>query len=94
MESERGLKKSTAIKALFDPWFTDDISDLGSKDAAMQVGGVWCVELGELDAMSQPEVSKVKAFISRRVDRFRPSYGLVRETAEWFAGKWQDYGDG
>ncbi|APG06975.1 hypothetical protein BKD09_01415 [Bradyrhizobium japonicum] len=75
LESEQGLKKSTAIKELFDPWFTDDISELGSKDAAMQVAGVWCVELGELDAMSKPEVSKVKAFISRRVDRFRPSYG-------------------
>jgi predicted P-loop ATPase len=75
LESEQGLKKSTAIKELFDPWFTDDISELGSKDAAMQVGGVWCVELGELDAMSKAEISKVKAFISRRVDRFRPSYG-------------------
>jgi len=75
LESEQGLKKSTAIKEMFDPWFTDDISELGSKDAAMQVGGVWCVELGELDAMSKPEVSKVKAFISRRIDRFRPSYG-------------------
>jgi predicted P-loop ATPase len=74
-ESDQGLKKSTAIKEMFDPWFTDDISELGSKDAAMQVGGVWCVELGELDAMSKPEVSRVKAFISRRVDRFRPSYG-------------------
>lgn len=74
LESPQGLKKSTAIKELFDPWFTDDISELGTKDAAMQVGGVWCVELGELDAMSKAEVSKVKAFISRRADRFRPSY--------------------
>nr|WP_164940473.1 VapE domain-containing protein [Bradyrhizobium zhanjiangense] len=74
MESPQGLRKSTAIKELFDPWFTDDISELGTKDAAMQVGGVWCVELGELDALNKAEVSKVKAFISRRTDRFRPSY--------------------
>jgi len=74
-EGDQGLKKSTAIKELFDPWFTDDISELGSKDASMQVGGVWCIELGELDAMNKAEVSRLKAWISRRVDRFRPSYG-------------------
>ena len=74
-ESAQGKMKSTAIKVLFDPWFTDDIEQLGSKDAAMQTAGVWCVELGELDAMSKTEISKIKAFISRAVDRFRPPYG-------------------
>jgi predicted P-loop ATPase len=75
LEGNQGLKKSTAIKALFDPWFTDDINELGSKDASMQVAGVWCVELSELDAMSKAEQPKLKAFISRRDDRFRPPYG-------------------
>ena len=75
IESSQGTKKSTALKVLFSPWFTDDIEQLGSKDAAMQTAGVWCIELGELDAMSKAEISKVKAFISRAVDRFRPPYG-------------------
>ena len=75
LEGEQGLMKSTAIKALFSPWFTDEIEQLGTKDASMQVAGVWGIEIGELDAMSRTEVSNVKAFITRRIDRFRPPYG-------------------
>jgi len=74
-EGPQGAKKSTAVRTLFDPWFTDDLADLGSKDAAMQTRGVWGVEISELDAMSRGEVSKIKAFISRTNDRFRPPYG-------------------
>jgi predicted P-loop ATPase len=75
LEGKQGLLKSTAIKVLFEPWFTDEIADLGSKDAAMQCGGVWCIEIAELDAMSKADVSKVKAFLSRTADRYRPPYG-------------------
>ncbi|SIN88740.1 Virulence-associated protein E [Bradyrhizobium erythrophlei] len=75
LEGEQGLMKSTAIKTLFSPWFTDDIEQLGTKDASMQVAGVWGIEIGELDAMSRIEVSNIKAFVTRRVDRFRPPYG-------------------
>ncbi|MDR3741596.1 MAG: VapE family protein, partial [Terracidiphilus sp.] len=32
-EGEQGIKKSTALRALAQPWFTDEIADLGSKDA-------------------------------------------------------------
>jgi predicted P-loop ATPase len=39
------------------------------------MAGVWIVELPELDAMTRAEVSKIKSFISRRTDRFRPPYG-------------------
>ena len=39
------------------------------------MAGVWIVELPELDAMTRAEVSRVKAFITRRTDRFRPPYG-------------------
>jgi predicted P-loop ATPase len=74
-EGEQGLMKSTALKALSEPWFTDEIADLGSKDAAMQTRGVWVIEIAELDSMSRAEVSKIKSFISRVTDRFRPPYG-------------------
>lgn len=75
LEGEQGLLKSTALRTLFEPFFTDDIADLGSKDAALSTRGVWCIELAELDSMSRPEISRVKAFISRQTDRFRPPYG-------------------
>jgi predicted P-loop ATPase len=75
LEGPQGLYKSTALKILAEPWFTDEVADLGSKDSAIQVHGVWIVEIAELDAMTKSEVSKVKAFMSRAVDRFRPPYG-------------------
>ena len=74
-EGAQGARKSTAVKALFDPWFSDELADLGSKDAAMQTRGVWGIEVSELDAMSRMEVSRIKAFITRTTDRFRPPYG-------------------
>ena len=60
---------------MFNPWFSDDLAELGTKDAQMQMAGVWCVEIAELTGMRQADIERVKAFASRRVDRYRPSYG-------------------
>ena len=65
LEGAQGIKKSSALKALSEPWFTDRLSDLGSKDAAMETRGVWVIEIAELDTMSRAEVGTIKAFISR-----------------------------
>jgi predicted P-loop ATPase len=75
MEGAQGSGKSTALRVLFDPWFSDEIADFGSKDAAMQIRGTWLIEISELDAMSRSDVGRIKAFVSRTVDRFRPPYG-------------------
>jgi predicted P-loop ATPase len=60
---------------LAQPWFADRLSDLSSKDAAMETRGVWVIEIAELDTMGRAEVSTIKAFMSRTQDRFRPPYG-------------------
>ena len=75
LEGEQDAGKSTAIERLFAPWYTDDLAELGTKDAQMQLHGAWGVEIGELASMKRADIDKVKAFISRKVDRFRPSYG-------------------
>ena len=75
LEGPQGLGKSTALRTLAGPWFADEIADLGSKDAAMQTRGVWIIEIAELDAVNRSEVSRIKAFLSRNTDRFRPPYG-------------------
>jgi predicted P-loop ATPase len=75
VEGPQGSLKSTAFRVLGEPWFTDDIADLGNKDSQMATIGAWIIELPELDAMSRPELSRVKAFLSRTTDRFRPPYG-------------------
>jgi predicted P-loop ATPase len=75
LEGPQGIKKSTALKTLGEPWFTDEIADLGSKDAALQTRGIWIIEIAELNSVTRAEVGKIKAFMSRAVDRFRPPYG-------------------
>ena len=75
LEGEQGRLKSTAIKVLSKPWTTDELADIGSKDAAMQLVGVWIVEMAELEGITAVKVSTIKAFITRSVDRYRPPYG-------------------
>src|SRR5215472_4830909 len=76
LEGPQGIRKSTALRTLAGEYFTDELADLGSKDAAMQTRGVWIIELSELDSLSYADVARIKAFISRATDRFRPPYGM------------------
>ncbi len=75
LEGAQGQRKSSALRALGSPWFTDDLAEVTSKDAAMQTAGVWIIEIAELDALRGVEATRVKDFLSRRIDRFRPPYG-------------------
>jgi len=76
LEGAQGIRKSTALRKLAGEYFTDELADLGSKDAAMQTRGAWIIELSELDRLSHSEVARIKAFMSRTTDRFRPPYGM------------------
>jgi predicted P-loop ATPase len=75
LEGPQGIKKSTALSTLAGEYFTDELADLGSKDAALQVSGVWIVEISELDSLARSEIASIKAFTSRTTDRFRPPFG-------------------
>ncbi len=78
LEGPQGIRKSTAINTLADPWFSDDMPEIGEgKESAISIAGVWIMELAELSSMCGPRVNmdKVKAFMSRKTDRFRPPYG-------------------
>lgn len=74
LQSPQGYKKSTAFKELFDPWFTDELAEFGSRDAAVQCRGIWCAELAELSSISRGEVERIKAFASRSTDRYVQKY--------------------
>jgi excisionase family DNA binding protein len=74
-EGLQGLGKSSGIRELAQPWFTDCISKFGTKDSAVEVAGVWIMEISELDALTRATNSAIKGFVSRRVDRYRPPYG-------------------
>jgi len=76
LEGHQGIRKSSAIEVLAGKEnFSDNLPDLGSKDAQDHLIGMWIVEFAELDALSRKDVSETKAFICRSVDRFRKAYG-------------------
>lgn len=75
-EGAQGIGKSTAVARLFNPWFSDQVPPaLESKDAAMSVQGIWCLEFAEIEQVVRAEVETIKAFLSRSTDRFRPPFG-------------------
>lgn len=75
LEGDQGLGKSTTLKVLFQPWFTDAAFELGSTDGLQIMRGMWCVELAELDGFNRAEASRSKAFFTRAEDRYRNPYG-------------------
>jgi predicted P-loop ATPase len=76
LEGPQGIGKSTVPRILAgDEWFSDQLADMGSKDASMQLRGVWLVELSELDVLDRAELARVKAFLSQQKERFRLPYG-------------------
>lgn len=78
LEGEQGKQKSSLVASLMpdDSWFTEDLgADIGTKDAMSGLAGKWVVELAELSNMAKSETNAIKSFITRRTDRYRPSYG-------------------
>ena len=74
LEGKQGRGKSTAIRILFGDWFSDTQLDLQNKDAYAQLDGIWGYEIGEMDAFSRAEATRVKAFVTSQVDRYRAAF--------------------
>lgn len=81
LEGAGGLGKSTMVETLASSaWYSDTPFEIGKgKESQEQVQGVWAYEMGELSQMGKSEINAIKAFISSKVDRYRPAYGRVIE---------------
>src|SRR5262249_5427832 len=61
----QGYLKSSAWETLATPdYFTDHLSDLHTKDAAMDLRSKWIVEFAELDTFGRSETETIKRFLS------------------------------
>lgn len=80
LEGNQGAGKSTFVRVLAGPWFTDALGDINSKDVVDNMRGKWIIELGELSQMRRSEVNDLKAFVTRESDNVRKAYGRRSQT--------------
>lgn len=74
LEGEQGLKKSSALRVLGGQYFSDAPLDLNNKDVYQAINGVHIYEIAELDAFNRAESTRIKAFITQPIDRYRAPY--------------------
>ncbi len=79
LEGAQGTKKTSAFEVLAtfnnENFFLEFSGDFMKKDSLETMQGKVIVEMSELSSVRKSEVEDTKAFISRRIDEYRPSYG-------------------
>lgn len=75
LEGAQGSGKSTAARVMGGPWYLGNLPDLRDKDSQQVLRGKWIIEIAELDAIRGSAQTRVKEYLTRTVETYRPAYG-------------------
>jgi len=79
LEGKQDIKKSMAFEVLAtfneEIYFLEFSGDVSSKDSLTEMHGNLIVELSELASLAKADFNYMKAFITRKIDKYRPAYG-------------------
>ena len=78
LEGDQGTGKSSGLAALVphEDWFSDTPINLQKlTDSYQSLKGKWIYEIGELDSFKGHDATRIKSFLSSRIDNYRASYG-------------------
>ena len=84
LQGKQGIKKSTFFCSLYGSEFFDDtMAESSDKDELMKLHQHWAVEMAEFETtLHRKGISKLKQFMSTRVDSFRIPYARTVKSFE------------
>lgn len=74
LEGPQGSGKSTFVRTLGGPWYADIIMDPHSKDTVCAMVSSWIIECSEMEVTRRADVSALKSFLTKVVDKVRLPY--------------------
>lgn len=81
-QGKQGIQKSTFFQTLYgDEFFDDTMAECSDKDELMKLHQHWVVEWAEFETtLGRRGYSRLKQFMSTRVDTYRPPYGRIAKS--------------
>lgn len=75
LEGAQGVGKSNALQIIGGEWFAEQHESAANPKGFGEIlQGKWIVEISEMDSFQRAELTRVKAVVTNRNDRFRGSY--------------------
>ncbi len=53
-KDQHGIRKSSTLMMIAKPWFAGRLSGFNSRNAAIEMRGIWIIEVAEFDRISPP----------------------------------------